>query len=568
MIDTKFILDPTGDLNAEKELVYFAKTQQFILHNLMSFRDLKQDVRTVNMADGSIIVVQSCFGLDTVYISCPKTVTEEAVLSNEFIECLSYPSSGATEYRYWDVKNAEFFMVPGNDGTRREVYTNSSDFSNWKNKLKRSFRPLDFQAQSSVDGNGNPVYYLAIRTTLSNTLGVLGVDNSWFVCLADRGQFWQEIKGIKFTGVSWWFDFSHSMQQVNNFLIQLDKPLPEGFPYYTTTASSPNNRALVGVVISPCVPLYAITKSVNHNAVSDGHGFTTTTDSLNIPVSVSSDSEGNCWCEAPEDHRLEVTSSSGYASYKDVISGADRFPWNLEDINSGSWGTANAYSSFEDRPICYVGESSSSYVKGNQNSLIVEYTACNTKDLWEDQSKSPHVFSTVAGEEWSEEGGADYAMTNPAIECANGAPGCNVECRTYEFQEWKTAIFRDYSDTISEVSTPFGVTRHGGTYAYHQEAGPVGQYEEDFLVYDNPPSDPRPLESGGVSGFFSHHTVFAYLSYYVDNGEYGGGGGPDIIRAEWKDSAYGVSPLSVQSQSTFEAVTSAYSRFDLVILRS
>jgi len=66
-----------GDTAAGKLLRRFALQQQDILHELMQFRDLKQDIRRVYLADGSKITIRSHFGDDEVQIYVPPLVEQE-----------------------------------------------------------------------------------------------------------------------------------------------------------------------------------------------------------------------------------------------------------------------------------------------------------------------------------------------------------------------------------------------------------------------------------------------------------------------------------------------------------
>lgn len=75
MPPTRIILNNSGDINREKELVPFALLRQKILHNLMGFQNLKQDQVRCELTDGSVVKVKSCFGDDRIEIYSPITTT-------------------------------------------------------------------------------------------------------------------------------------------------------------------------------------------------------------------------------------------------------------------------------------------------------------------------------------------------------------------------------------------------------------------------------------------------------------------------------------------------------------
>ncbi|MFZ3045260.1 MAG: CAP domain-containing protein [Desulfatirhabdiaceae bacterium] len=80
---TRIILSEEGDIEREKELIRFAQLRQAVLHNLMSFQNLKQDQTRCELTDGSVIKIKSCFGQDQIDIYSPALTVEAAPL----IEC-------------------------------------------------------------------------------------------------------------------------------------------------------------------------------------------------------------------------------------------------------------------------------------------------------------------------------------------------------------------------------------------------------------------------------------------------------------------------------------------------
>jgi hypothetical protein len=68
----KVIYDQKGDLRREDELRGYALTQLFVTKDMMKFNDLKQDQRRINLIDGSVITIKSCYGDDVVTIFSPK----------------------------------------------------------------------------------------------------------------------------------------------------------------------------------------------------------------------------------------------------------------------------------------------------------------------------------------------------------------------------------------------------------------------------------------------------------------------------------------------------------------
>jgi len=93
MIPPKVILE--GDKDKAEELRAFALSQLRILHNLMSFRGLKQDVRVIRFASGAAVHVDSNHGLDTIVIYSPPVVRVEKVEVREELEITLRPK-GAT----------------------------------------------------------------------------------------------------------------------------------------------------------------------------------------------------------------------------------------------------------------------------------------------------------------------------------------------------------------------------------------------------------------------------------------------------------------------------------------
>jgi hypothetical protein len=76
-MSTRVILNPDGDVEEEKKLIPFAKLRQSILHNLMSFQDLKQDQSSwKDLINGSVVRVKSCFNEDRIEIYCPLSKKE------------------------------------------------------------------------------------------------------------------------------------------------------------------------------------------------------------------------------------------------------------------------------------------------------------------------------------------------------------------------------------------------------------------------------------------------------------------------------------------------------------
>lgn len=67
-----------GDQHAAQGYTGIARTQLGILKNLMSFNKLQQLSRTVTLADGTSIFVQSVFGQDTVRINVPPSVASSS----------------------------------------------------------------------------------------------------------------------------------------------------------------------------------------------------------------------------------------------------------------------------------------------------------------------------------------------------------------------------------------------------------------------------------------------------------------------------------------------------------
>lgn len=80
MAPTTIIYRPEGDREKEKMLTHFARNQQFILHNLMGFQQLQQDKRRIEMIDGSVITIGSCYGHDIIDIYVPRLDKESIVL--------------------------------------------------------------------------------------------------------------------------------------------------------------------------------------------------------------------------------------------------------------------------------------------------------------------------------------------------------------------------------------------------------------------------------------------------------------------------------------------------------
>lgn len=64
-----------GDVIRAETMRGFALSQLRTLHNAMSFQDLKQDVRRINLADGSAVEVKSNWSLDSVRIFAPLVPT-------------------------------------------------------------------------------------------------------------------------------------------------------------------------------------------------------------------------------------------------------------------------------------------------------------------------------------------------------------------------------------------------------------------------------------------------------------------------------------------------------------
>ena len=61
----------TGDVEAAQDYTGFARTQLGILKNAMSFNNLQQLSRKIELSDGTVIFVSSIFGQDTIRIDAP-----------------------------------------------------------------------------------------------------------------------------------------------------------------------------------------------------------------------------------------------------------------------------------------------------------------------------------------------------------------------------------------------------------------------------------------------------------------------------------------------------------------
>ena len=113
-------LDPKGDVEKEKHLVGFALNQRNILNNLMSFNNLQQDRRKVLLADGSVIDVQSCFGVDKVFISSPKIVTSitDETIPRYIAYVIAIGEGGTDEWTAafaWDITNNGYATIADNN---------------------------------------------------------------------------------------------------------------------------------------------------------------------------------------------------------------------------------------------------------------------------------------------------------------------------------------------------------------------------------------------------------------------------------------------------------------------
>jgi len=76
-----------GDINKGKTLIGEANRQLFILYNAMRFQELKQLSRVTDYPDGSRIVCESIFGIDTVWIKTPyaPAVEEKKVIKKRLV---------------------------------------------------------------------------------------------------------------------------------------------------------------------------------------------------------------------------------------------------------------------------------------------------------------------------------------------------------------------------------------------------------------------------------------------------------------------------------------------------
>ena len=161
-ITPRVFLDRNGDIEKEKDLINFALNQRNILRNLMGFNNIQQDNRTVNMADGSVITVQSCFGLDNVFISSPVVATY-GYSKTKYVDVAVFIGENSdnfgTGYFAWDIANDSYYSMKTNDDAvgYESIIINE----------KESYRLVN--GKKVVVGNGFPFIHFFQSTWLGNT---------------------------------------------------------------------------------------------------------------------------------------------------------------------------------------------------------------------------------------------------------------------------------------------------------------------------------------------------------------------------------------------------------------
>lgn len=112
MSPTRIIYHPGGDVEKEKELKKFALHQQFLLHDLMKFQNLKQDQRRLELVGGGIITVKSCFGQDQIEIYVPPSEVPIVTPSTEILYVYSVDYSGNLSYWFiWDLSLDDYAEI-------------------------------------------------------------------------------------------------------------------------------------------------------------------------------------------------------------------------------------------------------------------------------------------------------------------------------------------------------------------------------------------------------------------------------------------------------------------------
>lgn len=163
-----------GDRVKAQSLIGLAKTQLLILKNAMSFQNLDQGRREVNLDDGSVIVCQSVFGINTINMFTPITgggvVIEEKKYKQEdtvivvFIftledgpRTLTYVPSPINEVLskksvlVWDTRNRP--VVVSTDGDSRCDYADEN-FQKWY--LAKTFDDTELMFGSFYADNVSP----------------------------------------------------------------------------------------------------------------------------------------------------------------------------------------------------------------------------------------------------------------------------------------------------------------------------------------------------------------------------------------------------------------------------
>jgi hypothetical protein len=118
-ITPQVFIDNSGNIERSKELIGFALNQREILNNLMSFNDLKQDQRKIDLIDGSVITIQSCFGIDKIWISSPPVteITEASILPLYIAYFEATTNGGSYRVAFsWDIANDCYSSVTSNSG--------------------------------------------------------------------------------------------------------------------------------------------------------------------------------------------------------------------------------------------------------------------------------------------------------------------------------------------------------------------------------------------------------------------------------------------------------------------
>lgn len=165
-VDPQIFLDGDGDVDQAKTLIGFAKNQRNILKNLMGFNGLQQDQRIVKFDDGSVITVQSCFGIDKIWISCPPStvVLEELISGGILLVTVSYTDTFSF---LWNIDTDDYLEVEKNDKTLTSFkavgFEDDDNITDWKSKHFDSISGIGFWNGPLLNDNTKDFHALGVK---------------------------------------------------------------------------------------------------------------------------------------------------------------------------------------------------------------------------------------------------------------------------------------------------------------------------------------------------------------------------------------------------------------------